>query len=223
MLIALVSVLCCAVSMPARAQDQAPSAPPPDTAPPSQAPAPAQSDAEATLVDGSELPATTVPPSAPLPGAAATPGAPSSPSAGVQQTDYFRAQQLNELMTQRERLLASNRRWLGPTLGLSLGVLSLVIGAVVWAKGLEYMGPACDDECPEVEKKGDRLLISGLSLMVIGTALTIVATPMLIVRRSREARLRGVERTIKNLGGQLTLAPMLAPRAEAGLCARFVF
>jgi hypothetical protein len=135
----------------------------------------------------------------------------------------LRAQQLDELMARREQLLASNRRWLGPAVGLSLGLLSLIIGAAVWAEGLDYLGPLCDDECPEVEKKGDRLLISGLSLMVIGTALTIVSTPMLIVRRGRESRLRGVERTIKNLGGQLTLAPVLAPRAGAGLCARFVF
>jgi hypothetical protein len=227
--------------------------PPPDTAAPPVAPEPPQPNASVTLADGSQVRGTVllyqpgqklvleregqtlvyegvqvrdVVFDAAAAGSAATPSAPAaaaSPLPRAAIAEYVRAQELMSLAAQRERLLASNRRWQLPTVGIALGIVSIAIGANQFASAVGLWASDCSDDCGNDEVEADRRSRAGAALITIGSTLFLVSMPLLIVWGSRASRLRDVERAITRLGGKLTLTPALLPRAEVGLRARFAF
>jgi hypothetical protein len=157
---------------------------------------------------------------APPPGYYSTlPGYPAPPP-GIDQADFFRAHELARLHVQREALRESNRRWQVPAAMLGLSVASILIGAGMFVSA---WSEPCSDSDWECDGFNDRQWRTSIVMMTLGGALVLISTPMLILRASRVSRLKRVERTIQRIGGELSLAPLLTPRGEAGLGARLRF
>jgi hypothetical protein len=163
--------------------------------------------------------------------AAATPAIDAAMDAGgtqaaALQMQLFRAYELARLYDQRDALRATNRRWQVPAVGLSLGVASILTGATMMmlrnAPGAcscyDYV---CSDGCSDgVNWAMDR---AGMVMLPVGGALVLINTPLLIVRAVRSRRLHATEATIRRLGGELSLLPLLTPRGDAGLGAKVAF
>lgn len=198
----------------------APSAPPlsvPAPAPMSSAPPDAASPALPVVGSPVPAPATPIAPSPnaslPTPGAAVEPHvvpvpgpltgfALPSPSA----EEIARAQEIIHLRVRRQDLLASNRRWQVPAVGLGLGVSSLVIGGIVFATAWGYNDSCAgsDYSCGDFEYRRSRD-VTGLIMMPLGAALVLTSVPMLIVRVVRHNRLKRVERSLAFLGQHASL------------------
>jgi hypothetical protein len=162
---------------------------------------------------------------APLASGGTTPRPPPVAAPLLSEADRaLRAQELTRLTSARAELLAKNRRWQVPVAGLALSVFSIGIAANQLMSGFALVGGDCpDDECSEDDEKADRQISVGFGLLLGGVALFCASVPMLAVRSARARRLGRVEEAITRLGGKLTLAPLLAPRAQAGLRVRLAF
>jgi hypothetical protein len=110
------------------------------------------------------------------------------------------AQEVLRLRVHQNQLLASNRRWEVPAIGLGVGVSSLVIGGIVFATAWSDTGycyssyGTCEGDDYNVAR--DR---TGLVMMPLGAALVIASVPMLIVRVVRHKKLKRVERALTYL------------------------
>lgn len=173
------------------------------------------SDVREVLFDPAPIP--------PVPVAAPTPAPASPPAAnavGIAHADYFRAQELVRLESQRQQLRASNRRWQVPALGLGLGIVSIFVG--VGALIASWNSSCYQTEWEYSCEENTAAWRAGVALLTIGPVLTLVSTPMLIIRASRASRLKRLERTIQRLGGTLSLAPTFSP-SSAGFAVRAAF
>jgi hypothetical protein len=119
--------------------------------------------------------------------------APSPPVAFVPPPDpweeYIRAQQIVQLRVKADVLRVSNRSLLAPGVVLGIGVASLLVGGIVFARAWN----ASED----YSVAGDR---AGLVMMPVGAALTVSAVPVLAVRLARTLRLQRVEHALRMLG-----------------------
>ncbi|MDB4974037.1 MAG: hypothetical protein JWN48_2378 [Myxococcaceae bacterium] len=127
--------------------------------------------------------------------------------------EIARSQELMRYSLRRERLLGANRNYTLPAITLGLGVASLVVGGVVFARAWHTANLDCDASweshgCAEggdYNRTEDR---AGLVMMPLGAVLILVSTPLLIVRLSRQMRLQRTERYLEQLArwtGPLTL------------------
>jgi hypothetical protein len=162
-------------------------------------------------------------PPAQTPTASAPPEAPPATKAITAPVDDRRQQELASLFVRLRRQRAGNRRWQAPTIGIALGFVTLAAGGLVYLQSMSNLGDLPCDEDNAPCGINDRQLYAGLTLMAIGTALFFISAPMLMVRRARAARVQRTEAAIRRLGGQVSFAPTVSPRGEAGfrLRARF--
>jgi hypothetical protein len=153
----------------------------------------------------------------------------SPPAAPLDIEDPFRADERVRLYDQLEAQRLTNRRWQVPAVGQAVGIASILSGALVLIlSGTRIAGCSYADEdgsgsdrCPQ----GTNVTMerAALVLMPVGGALMLINTPLLIVRALRAGRMVQTEAAIRRLGGQVSFAPLLTPRGDAGLGARLSF
>jgi hypothetical protein len=180
-----------------------------DIAAPAQ-PTPASAPSALAAPETGSPPAATPAPAAAPPPASGAPLAPDS-------ADQVRQHELDRLYAQLTRQRATHHSGLVPLIGLGLGLATAVAGGTLLVDSLSDVGDLPCEEDNQPCGSNDRKGYAGATLLAIGLPMILVSIPMLIVRGRREARIRATETAIRQLGGQLSLAPTLGPRGDAGL------
>jgi hypothetical protein len=101
--------------------------------------------------------------------------------------EYIRAQQIVRLRIKADVLRHSNRSALAPGLVLGVGLTSVIVGGVVFARAFN---------ADEYSAAKDRV---GLVMITVGSALTVIGASLLAVRIARGLRLQRVERALRAL------------------------
>lgn len=142
---------------------------------------------------------------------------PAAPTAAAQPSaaDAARAQELARLHALLEKQRAKKHSWIGPTITIVFGIATLTAGAILFTSYENSLD--CDDEDEQACKSADNKFGAGLLMMPFGMAAILVGIPMLITRGVRVARIQATETAIRQLGGQISLAPSLGPRGDLGL------
>ena len=99
-------------------------------------------------------------------------------------------------------LLATNRRWQVPAIGLGLGVSSLIVGGILFATSWDSYPRSCGSyeygyyHCDDDYDFNRTREAAGLVMMPLGALLVLASAPMLAVRVVRHRRLKRVERSL---------------------------
>lgn len=148
-----------------------------------------------------------------------------------------RAQETLRLRLSRDFLLSQNHNYVLPSVGLSLGVATLVTGAVLFIRSWKqetssHSGYFCSGEGGSCGTQsvvygdspaGDPMRNAGIATLSVGAGLSLVSAAMLVVRVARHVRLKRIQQKLAWLETRASLAPKLAPRGQAGLTVSFKF
>jgi len=99
-------------------------------------------------------------------------------------------------------LLATNRRWQVPAIGLGLGVSSLIAGGILFATSWDSYSGSCYSYdydyhgCDYDDGYNRTREAAGLVMMPLGALLVLASAPMLAVRVVRHRKLKRVERSL---------------------------